>query len=249
MAARLDGRVALVTGGARGLGVGIVRALATAGATVAVLTRTDGAGGVTAVPEGCSFVVAGDVTDAQAVDAAVAQVEAALGGVDILVANAGIYPVAGLLDLTPEAWDETLAVNLRGPFLCLQRVARGMVGRGTGGSIVLIGSTEAVTPAPGHAHYAASKAGLVQLGKAAALELGVHGIRVNTVSPGLVNRPSLAADWPEGLTRFNARAPLGRPGEPVEIGEACAFLAGDDSRWITGAHLVVDGGVLVAPAF
>lgn len=241
----LEGRVALVTGGTRGLGAGIVRALAGAGATVAVIARTDAA----SLPEGCSLIVKADVTDAQAVDAAVAQVEAALGGVDILVANAGIYPVAGLLDLTPDAWDETLAVNLRGPFLCLQRVARAMVARGTGGSIVLIGSTEAVTPAPGHAHYAASKAGLVQLGKAAALELGVHGIRVNTVSPGLVNRPSLAADWPEGLTRFSARAPLGRPGEPVEIGEACVFLAGDDARWITGAHLVVDGGVLVAPAF
>jgi NAD(P)-dependent dehydrogenase (short-subunit alcohol dehydrogenase family) len=243
---RLDGKVAVVTGGRTGLGAGIVLALASVGARVAVLDLPSQAAGY---PAGCELLVPTDVSDAGQVDAAFTEVERVLGGVDVLVNNAGIYPNADLLSMTPEQWDATIAVNLRGGFLCTQRAARSMVGRESGGSIVLIGSTEALTPAPAHAHYAASKAGLLQFGRAAALELGRYGIRVNTVSPGLVNRPTLAADWPDGLGRFVESAPLGRPGEPAEIADACVFLAGDGARWITGAHLVVDGGVLVSPAF
>jgi glucose 1-dehydrogenase/3-oxoacyl-[acyl-carrier protein] reductase len=245
----LDGKVAVVTGGRTGLGAGIVVALANAGARVAVLDLPSRATDAADSPPGCELLVATDVSNASQVDAAFTDVERVLGRVDILVNNAGIYPNADLLAMTPEQWDATIAVNLRGGFLCTQRAARSMVGQGTGGSIVLIGSTEALTPAPAHAHYAASKAGLLQFGRAAALELGQHGIRVNTVSPGLVNRPTLAGDWPDGLRRFIGRAPLGRPGEPSEIADACVFLAGDGARWITGAHLVVDGGVLVSPAF
>ena len=245
----LDGKVAVVTGGRTGLGAGIVLALANAGARVAVLDLPPRTAGPAEGTEGCELLVAVDVSDAAGVDAAFSGVERVLGGVDILVNNAGIYPNADLLTMTPEQWDATIAVNLRGAFLCTQRAARSMVGQGSGGSIVLIGSTEALTPAPAHAHYAASKAGLLAFGRAAALELGQHGIRVNAVSPGLVNRPTLAQDWPDGLARFVARAPLGRPGEPAEIADACVFLASDGARWITGAHLVVDGGVLVSPAF
>ncbi len=244
----LDGHVAVVTGGRAGLGAAIVLALVNAGARVAALNRS-GSGDAGTAPDGGVLRVPCDVTDPGAVDGAFTAVEHALGAVDILVVNAGIYPTADLLTMSPEEWDATMAVNLRGGFLCTQRAARSMAARGSGGSIVLIGSTEAVTPAPAHAHYAASKAGLVQFGRAAALELGRHGIRVNAVSPGLINRPGLAESWPDGLRRFIDRAPLGRPGEPLEIASACVFLASDDSRWITGSHLVVDGGVLVAPAF
>ena len=245
----LEGKVAVVTGGRTGLGAGIVLALAKAGARVAVLDLPSRAAGSADAPEGCELLVPTDVSDAGPVDAAFTEVERVLGGVHVLVNNAGIYPNADLLSMTPEQWDATIAVNLRGGFLCTQRAARSMVARESGGSIVLIGSTEALTPAFSHAHYAASKAGLLQFGRAAALELGRHGIRVNTVSPGLVNRPTLADDWPDGLGRFVAAAPLGRPGEPAEIADACVFLAGDGARWITGAHIVVDGGVLVSPAF
>ena len=223
----LDGKVAVVTGGRTGLGAGIVLALAKAGARVAVLDLPSRAAGPADAPEGCELLVPTDVSDAGQVESAFTEVERVLGGVHVLVNNAGIYPNADLLSMTPEQWDATIAVNLRGGFLCTQRAARSMVARESGGSIVLIGSTEALTPACSHAHYAASKAGLLQFGRAAALELGRHGIRVNTVSPGLVNRPTLADDWPDGLApvRRALHPSGGRVSPPRSRTRASSWLA------------------------
>ncbi len=124
-----------------------------------------------------------------------------------------------------------------------------MVERGEGGSIINISSVEAVNAARSHAHYTASKAGVLMFTKTAALELGEHGIRVNAVAPGLINAPGLAEAWPEGLAGWLARAPLTRVGEPEDISDACLYLASDAARWVTGVHLEVDGGILTAPAF
>lgn len=118
-----------------------------------------------------------------------------------------------------------------------------------GGSIVHIASIEGSRPAVGHAHYSASKAGLIMFARSAALEYGARGIRVNTVSPGLIDRPGLDRDWPEGVARWHAAAPLRRLGCPEDIGDACVFLASPSASWITGHDLVVDGGVSAHPTW
>lgn len=236
----LTGQVVLVTGGASGIGAGIAERFSQAGAQVFVCDQK-------AIPSPATpwRAILADLIDPRQVETVFEQIPA----LDILINSAGIYPSAGLLEMTPEEWDQTLAVDLKAAFLCTQAAARRMVAAGKGGAIINIGSTEAVSPARGHCHYAAAKAGLEMFSRAAALELGTYGIRVNTVSPGLINRPSLSADWPEGYQRFLRSAPLGRVGEPRDIADACLFLASDAARWITGAHLVVDGGVLTCPVY
>jgi NAD(P)-dependent dehydrogenase (short-subunit alcohol dehydrogenase family) len=245
------GKVVLVTGAARGLGAAVARRFAQAGADVAVCDLQPAV-------ETCAWIEAcgrkalsltADLTDPAQVEALFGEISTRWNAVDVLVNNAGIYPSAPLLELTAEDWDRTLEADLKSVFLCTQAAARGMIAAQKGGAIVNIGSTEALTPAPGHCHYSAAKAGAVMFSRNAAYELGCYGIRVNVVSPGLIARPTLAADWPDGLARFNQRAPLARPGEPEEIADACLFLASSAASWITGAHLTVDGGVLTSPAF
>jgi NAD(P)-dependent dehydrogenase (short-subunit alcohol dehydrogenase family) len=247
----LTGKIALVTGGNAGMGAEIALRFAQAGADVALC-------GLHPAPELCEQISAlgrralsfqTDVADPQQVQDLFDEITRQWAAVDILVNNAGIYPMASLLEMTPEQWDQTLDIDLKAVFLCTQAAARGMVQAGKGGAIVNIASIEATQPAPNHSHYATAKAGVVMLTKAAALELGPHGIRVNAVSPGLMGRPTLAADWPSGYNSFLQRAPLGRVGEPVDIAAACVFLASPAAAWISGANLVVDGGVLCTPAF
>jgi NAD(P)-dependent dehydrogenase (short-subunit alcohol dehydrogenase family) len=121
--------------------------------------------------------------------------------------------------------------------------------RDTGGSITLIASVEGRRPAPGHAHYASAKAGVIMLARAAALEYGPAGIRVNSVSPGLIDRPGLADQWPDGLSRWQRAAPLGRVGTAAEVGDACVFLASPMAAFITGHDLAVDGGMSAVPGW
>ena len=143
-----------------------------------------------------------------------------------------------------------LATNVQGPFRLMQLFARGVTEAGIGdASIVNIASIEGSWPAIGHSHYATSKSALIMATRAAALELGKHGIRVNSVSPGLVNREGLEHDWPEGVERWRRAAPLGRLGEPEDVANAVAFLASPAADWITGHDLVIDGGVSVAPGW
>jgi len=166
-----------------------------------------------------------------------------------VINNAGIYPNARILDMTPADWDHVIAVNLRSVFLTTKIAAERMIETGKGGAIVNIGSIEATIPAHGHAHYAASKAGVVMFTKSAALELAEHDIRVNSASPALFYSPGLAERWPDGLARFLDRVPLERVGEVEDIADTCLFLASPVSRWITGTDIAVDGGVLIAPAY
>jgi NAD(P)-dependent dehydrogenase (short-subunit alcohol dehydrogenase family) len=169
---------------------------------------------------------------------------ASFGDVDVLVNNAGIYPTHPFLTISVEAWDEMMSVNLRGAFLCAQAAARRMTEQGRGGSIVNVTSISAANAADKHAHYNSSKAGLEMFTQSIAAELGRHGIRVNAVAPGLIWSETVEEDWPDGVARWLARAPLERLGQPDDVADACLFLASPAARWITGASLRVDGGVM-----
>ena len=149
------------------------------------------------------------------------------------------------------AWDAVLDVNLRAIHLLVRAAADALAANGgeQGGSVVNVASIEAHQPAPGHGHYAAAKAALVMLTRSAALEYGTRAIRVNSVSPGLVDDGGLSDRWPEGVERWLAAAPLGRLGTPEDVAEAVAFLASPQATWISGTDLVVDGGVLARPTW
>ncbi len=247
------GRAVLVTGAGSGVGRVIARRFAEAGARVAVHYRGSRDGAEATVREICS---AGGEARAFAADLVregeparlVEDVAGAFGRLDVLVNNAGSYPLAGLLEVTSTQWDEVLAANLRSALSCLQAAGRRM-SAGGGGAIVNISSIQAFRPAPALAHYSAAKAGLEMLTRSAALELGPAGVRVNAVAPGLIWREGLETAWPDGVARYLAAAPLGRLGQPDDVADACLFLASPAARFITGATLVVDGGVLAGPAF
>jgi NAD(P)-dependent dehydrogenase (short-subunit alcohol dehydrogenase family) len=249
----LKERVALVTGAGSGLGRAIARRLAAAGARVAVHHRTSREGALAVVDE---IEAAGGVARAVSADLAregeparvVEEATQAFGTLDVLVNNAGSYPLAPLLEMTAAQWDEVLASNLKTAMLTLQAAGRLMAASGHG-AIVNVTSIQAFRPAPELAHYSAAKAGLEMLTRSAAVELGARGIRVNAVAPGLIWREDLETAWPEGVARYRAASPLGRIGQPEDVADACLFLASDAARWITGTTLVVDGGVLARPAF
>jgi NAD(P)-dependent dehydrogenase (short-subunit alcohol dehydrogenase family) len=250
----LTGKVAVVTGGSGGIGAGISCRFAVAGADVVVAyhRNRDGADRVVeAISEHGSRAVGiqVDVTEPADVQRLVASSLDAFGAVDVLINNAGAYPMASILDMTADEWDRMLSVNLRSTFLCLQAVAKVMVERGSGGSIVNVASIEAENPAPMHAHYCASKAAVVMLTQSAAAELGPHRIRVNCVSPGLIHREGIEEAWPEGVERWANAAPLERLGTPSDVANACLFLASPAAEWITGANLRVDGGVMTHQVF
>ena len=201
--------------------------------------------------------VRADLNEPGAAAALIAEAVADLGGLDGLVNNAGVQPVTPLAETTRAEWDEVLGTNLGAVFELSQVAAAAMTGAAGGlvdgvpanRWITHIASVEASRPSPAHAHYAAAKAGLVMHARAAALELGPQGIRVNTVSPGLVDRPGLAEAWPSGVESWTRHAPLGRLATPADIGGACALLASDAATFITGQDLAVDGGMLATPGW
>src|SRR5574340_713738 len=185
-----------------------------------------------------------DVSQGREVERLMTETVAALGSLDILVNNAGSYPVSPLLEMSEEQWDSVITANLRSVHLCTQAAARQMMRQGRGGAIINIASIEAENPAPQHSHYNAAKAGVVMYTRAAAQELGRNGIRVNAVSPGLIWRQGIEQAWPQGVNAYLRAVPLGRLGLPDDVADACLFLASPAARWITGANLLVDGGVL-----
>lgn len=249
----LTGTATLVTGASGGIGTGIALRFAEAGSAVVAhyhrdrdraetLVRRIEATGATAT------ALAADLTDEHACAELVHAATNWAGRLDTLVNNAGIQPVQPLPDLAAADWQAMLDTTLTSAHHCTQAAARTMTGQG-GGAIVHIASIEATHPAPGHAHYSCAKAALVMHAKAAALEYGRHGIRVNAVSPGLVDRPGLETDWPAGVDRWRAAAPLTRLGTPTDVANACVFLASPLATWITGHNLVVDGGVSTHPTW
>ncbi|MBY8346100.1 glucose 1-dehydrogenase [Streptomyces sp. KC 17012] len=246
----LDGQVALVTGVGGGIGRGIALRFAEEGAAVALHCRTAAGAAREAAARiegsgGRAVVLRGDLTDEDTCRRVVGEAAEWGGGLDALVNNAGVQPTRELPGMTADEWRAVVDTNLSSVFACTQAAAEVM--RGRGGSVTHIASIEGSAPAPLHAHYSASKAAVVMHARAAALEYGPSGIRVNSVSPGLIGREGLEQAWPEGVRRWRAAAPLGRLGRPEDVGDACVFLASRLASWVTGHDLVVDGGVTARP--
>jgi len=250
----LRSKTALVTGASAGIGRGIARRLSAAGAAVAVHYRAGREDALVAVDSmrnagGRAIAVHAELTEPASVEAAVNTATDELGPIDILVNNAARQTHAGFEDMDLEEWRGMLTANLDGVFITTKLVTAQMIRRASGGVVVNIASIEGLQPAPTHGHYAVSKAGLIMYTRAAALQLGRHNIRVNAVSPGVIHRDGIEKAWPEGVKRWLEVVPLGRLGENEDVADAVLFLCSPASRWITGANLVVDGGVTVTPAF
>ena len=247
----LSGRTAIVTGGAMGIGLGIVRRLHEAGASVVIADLGLGAAEEAAKAlesERAKSAIAlhADVADPESVERMVDAAVEAFGGLDILVNNAGIFPMLPLKDLDLETFRRVLDVNLTGLFLCTKAAAAQMIEQGRGGRIVNITSIDALHPSMiGLAHYDASKHGAWGFTKNVALELAPHDIAVNAIAPGGIRTPGVGEVDQATLKGFEAAIPMGRMGDPDDIGRATLFLASDLASYMTGSQLVVDGGWLL----
>jgi NAD(P)-dependent dehydrogenase (short-subunit alcohol dehydrogenase family) len=244
-------RVAVVTGGASGIGLGVAKRFATDGHRVAIFDRN--AAAAMAVAEeitaagGTAIAADVDVADWTSVDAGFARVRAELGPVEILVTSAGVESFDRLADITPEIWNRIISVNLTGTFTCVQNAVPDMVAAGWG-RIVTISSSSAQSGAPSMTHYAASKGGVIGLTKALAVEFARSGITVNTIPPSLVDTPMARHAPPEhfpGVDIVGPMVPLGRAGTPDDIAGACSFLCSDDGSYITGQVIGVNGGMYI----
>jgi len=239
----------LISGGSSGIGLATARRFGEEGARVFV-------GGVDAAEVGAAVAelgndvagVAGDVSREDEAGALIEAAASALGRIDVLINNAGIARTSPFLDTSPEDWDRTIAVNLRGMFLVAQGVARHMLADGRGGAIVNMASTNALGGEVAFSAYNASKGGVLQLTRTMALELGTAGIRVNCVCPGFIDTPlNRALSDEEGFLAYERNEiPLGRRGQAEEVASVYAFLASDDASFIHGAAVVVDGGQTAA---
>lgn len=247
----LSGKVALVTGAARGIGRGVALALAKAGADVCVNFRTSGPGG--AETAGAiralgrrALLIQADVRERPAVERMVAQCTADLGPIDILVANAVTSVRQDLLATREEDLRKAIDVGIIGTFHVLQVVARQMVARETKGAIIYISSPHARLPFKGAIDYNVTKAGGHMLALSAANELMWHGIRVNLIEPGWTDTPGERTWYPdEALYREGGKLPLGRLGSPEDIGHAAVYLASDEAAYVAGTVLTVDGGAFI----
>jgi NAD(P)-dependent dehydrogenase (short-subunit alcohol dehydrogenase family) len=247
----LTGRVVVITGGNRGIGLGMARGVADAGASVSVWGR-DAERNAAAVDElvalgADAHAVAVDVADEAAVDAAMAATLERFGRVDSLFANAGTSSGAAFVDQTLEGWRDVLAVNLDGAFLCFRAAVRHMVERGGGGSLVGISSTSAIHGAPANQAYSCSKTAMLALVRGLAVELARHGIRANSLMPGWTETELTAPllGWETFMRNTTARTPVRRWGVPEDFAAAAVFLADPTLAFHTGDCVVVDGGYTV----
>jgi 2-hydroxycyclohexanecarboxyl-CoA dehydrogenase len=238
-------RVAVVTGGASGIGLGIVRRLAARGEQVALFDlQADAVAHVAKELDVTGHVV--DVGDRAAVDEAIAAVRAQLGPIQIMVTSAGINASDPFTDISNDSWERVLRVNLTGTFNCIQAAVQDMLDAGWG-RIVTISSSSAQSGAPNRAHYVASKGGVIALTKALSVDLAPHGITVNTIPPSIIDTPMARAgaaegDVPGGLEMVASMTSVRRIGTPEDTAAACEFLCSDDAGFITGQQIGVNGG-------
>ncbi len=254
---RLEGRRALVTGGATGIGAATVERLAADGAAVAIdhIGDTEGAerlAQTVAAAGGNAVAIEADISSEEQVGTLFARAADELGGpIDLLVNNAGLEAPFQLVDMPLEEWNRVLAVNLTGAFLCAREAARGMIAAGAPGTIVNVSSVHEVIPWPSFAHYCASKGGMKLFAQTIARELAPHEIRVVSVAPGAILTPinrHLTED-PEKRREQESQVPWGRLGEPEEVATAISWLASGEAGYVTGSTLFVDGGMTLYPRF
>ena len=242
---RFDGNVIIVTGGARDIGKAFCERFRTEGATVVVADVDLAAAGQVASALGApetSLAVGVDVASGEQVRGMVDQSLKAFGQIDVLINNAGIYPMRGFLEITEEEWDRLLGTNLKGTFLCAQAVSRHMVERRTG-RIVNIASSTFVSVPTASAHYIASKGGVIGLTRAMARELGPYGINVNCIAPGLTaTETALSMRGEASFALSRAGRAIARDEYPEDLVGAAVFFASPDSAFITGQTLIVEGG-------
>jgi 3-oxoacyl-[acyl-carrier protein] reductase len=252
VADRLKDKTAIVIGAARGIGAGIAEVFAEEGARLVIADALEAEGKATAARLSKTTETLPFRMDVSSPADNKALAEATLqrfGRIDILVQNAGIYPLTMIADIDPAEWDRVLAVNLKGVFLAFQACLRPMQAQRYGRCVFTSSITGPRVTAPGHGHYSASKAGIVGFIRAAALEAAPYGITVNGVEPGNIMTEGIKLHRsPEFIRTMEAAIPLGRLGTPRDVGQACAFLASDVAAFITGTTLVIDGGQTIVEA-
>lgn len=248
----LKSKVAIVTGGGSGLGASISETLAAEGVNVVVNYLVDEADVFQFVDElnkkydARAIPLYGDITNASDIDNVIKRAVETFGKVDILVNNAGVWPTAYVESMTDEQWEKTVKINLTGPFMFSKRVVQHLIGRNSKGKIINIVSQAAFHGSTsGHAHYAASKGGVVTFTVSLAREVAKYGINVTAVAPGMMRTPMNKKALAENEAKYIERIPLGRISDPVEVAYTVAFLASDKADYITGATIDVTGGMLM----
>ncbi|PUZ30284.1 glucose 1-dehydrogenase [Chitinophaga costaii] len=265
MSGSLQNQVAIVTGSSSGIGEGVALALSKAGATVVInhsrassRSEADAVLAKITAQGGQAIIIQCDVSQEQEVQQMFAQTIQAFGTVDILVSNAGLQQDAAFTDMTLEQWNKVIGINLTGQFLCTREAIKEFMRRGVvpsrstaAGKIICMSSVHEVIPWAGHANYAASKGGIKLLMQTIAQEFAPHKIRVNSIAPGAIRTRINQEAWntPAAASKLLELIPYGRIGEAEDIGKAAVFLASDDSDYITGTTLFVDGGMTLYPGF
>jgi glucose 1-dehydrogenase len=259
----LKGQPALVTGANSGIGYAMAKAFAAAGAPVVVNYVVDPASAERTVDEirssgGQAMAIQADVSRENQVESMFRKMVEAYGTIHILVNNAGLQRDAAFVEMTLRDWEFVLSVNLTGQFLCAREAAREFLRRGVvpevscaAGKILCMSSVHEVIPWAGHVNYAASKGGVMMLMKSLAQELAPHRIRVNSLCPGAIKTPINVSAWstPEALANLLTLIPYGRVGDPEDIGRAAVWLASDESDYVNGTSLFIDGGMTLFPGF
>ncbi len=243
----------VVTGGSQGIGAAIAMAFAEKGANVVVHFRSNSELAEAVVKKigadgGNAIALSARLDREDEVEAMFSRVMSDFGSIDVLINNAGKYPNSPLLEMSLEQWQQMYADNVDTTFLCT-RVAAVVMKEAGGGSIVNVSSISALHPGPDHAHYNSAKAAVGMFTQSAAQELGPYNIRVNAVAPGVVHHDGVEEQWPEGVKRFLAAAPLSRLVQPGDVANACVFLASSDAARITGVTLPIDSGVTSAKIY